>query len=88
MSRFCLQNRLRVLGGGGSPLKGEALNISYSLRGRTKSAPFFTNVDNKKISGGHSPPLKEQRMLRALPLKPMRDSVPQPCEQLSPAKLV
>ena len=62
--------------------KGEALNLSFFL-----SANFvrtlITNVDNdRKLSGGRSPPLKEQRMLRALPLKPMRDSVPQPCEPL------
>jgi len=44
---------------------------------------FLTNVvDKKNLSGGQSPPLWEQRMLRALPLKPMRDSVPQPCEPL------
>ncbi|WP_106763625.1 hypothetical protein [Pseudoruminococcus massiliensis] len=70
------------LGGGGSPFKGEALNISYFLKGADKVRPLFTNVDNKKISGGLCPPLREQRMLRALPLKPMRDSVPQPCKLL------
>jgi len=48
-----------------------------------------TNVVNKRnFSGEQSSPLRRQDKLRTLPLKPMRDSVPKPCEQLSPAKLV
>ena len=63
-------------------VKGKALNLSFFLSENFVHA-LITNVDNdRKLSGGLRPPLWEQRMLRALPLTPMRDSVPQPCEPL------
>jgi len=34
--------------------------------------PFFADVVYKRKSGGFYPPLKEQRMLRASPLKPTK----------------
>jgi len=43
---------------------------------------FGSLLMTKELSGGLCPPLKKKDMLRALPLKPTRDSVPRPCKLL------
>ena len=49
-----------------------------------QSPPLLTNVADKRnfLGGERSSHLREQDRLRALPLKPMRDFVPQPCKLL------
>ena len=46
------------------------------------SSPIRKFIDNKKLSGGHSPPLEKKEMLRVSLLKPTKDTVPRPCKLL------